>query len=221
MPPVAPLLEARGLARKMPGGGFLLDDVNLTIFPNERVAIVGPSGAGKTLILRALALLDKSDAGEILWRGGPVTCAETPRFRAQVMYVNQRPALFEGTVEDNLRLPLTLSVHRERRFDRDRIGHLLEQFGRGAEFLRKRDRDLSGGEGQIVALVRALQLEPTVLLLDEPTSALDPPTVLIAERLVDEWRIGDRSVVWVSHNVEQTPRVASRMIFVDRGRVER
>lgn len=219
MSPVVPLLEARGLTRNKPGGGFLLDDIHLAIGPSERVAIVGPSGAGKTLLLRALAMLDAIDAGELLWRGQSVACGETPAFRAQVIYLNQRPAILEGTVEDNLRLPFSLAVHRERRFDRDRAIHGLEQFGRGAEFLQKRDRELSGGESQIVALLRVLQLEPTVLLLDEPTSALDPETVLIAERLVDEWRGGERSAVWVSHDAEQGKRVAGRIVGVDRGRV--
>ena len=87
-------------------------------------------------------MLDAIDAGELLWRGQSVACGETPAFRAQVIYLNQRPAILEGTVEDNLRLPFSLAVQRERRFDRDRAIHGLEQFGRGAEFLQKRDRAL-------------------------------------------------------------------------------
>lgn len=214
-----PLLEARGVFRNKPSGGMLLDGVRLVIDAGESVAVSGPSGAGKTLLLRALALLDPIDGGDIHWRGQPISCKATPGFRAQVIYLHQRPSLFEGSVEENLRVPFTLAEHRQRTFERDRVVGLLSQFGRDADFLAKRDRDLSGGETQIVALVRALQLEPTILLCDEATSALDRDMVLVAERLVAEWRTAHRAAVWVSHDAAQTARVAQRVILIDHGRI--
>jgi len=214
-----PLLEARRVIRNKPGGGTLLDGVHLAIDAGDGVAVSGPSGAGKTLLLRALALLDPIDGGEVFWQGQPISCAATPGFRAQVIYLHQRPSLFEGSVEENLRVPFTLAEHRQRTFDRARVVGFLAQFGRDAEFLAKRDRDLSGGETQIVALVRAIQLEPTMLLLDEATSALDRDMVLVAERLVAEWRTAHRAAVWVSHDAAQTERVAQRIIAIDHGRI--
>ena len=137
------------------------------------MAVCGPSGAGKTLLLRALALLDPLDSGEILWTGRPVARDQVPRFRREAIYLHQRSAVLEDNVEAALRQPFSLRVYRQRQFDRDRAVSFLEQLGRDEAFLAKRVRDLSGGEMQITALVRALQLDPTVLLLDEPTSALD------------------------------------------------
>jgi putative ABC transport system ATP-binding protein len=218
-----PLLDARGLGRRHPNGeDWLLRDVSLTICPGERLAITGPSAAGKTLLLRALALLDRLDAGEILWGGKPIAPAEVPEFRRQVIYLHQRPALYEGTVEQNLRQPFSLRVHRGRRFDRDWLVGRLDSVGRSADFLEHFTRDLSGGESQIVALLRALQLMPRILLLDEPTAALDPETAQAAEQLVADWLAEDagRATVWVSHNLEQARRVADRTLRIVAGRLE-
>jgi putative ABC transport system ATP-binding protein len=220
---LSPLLDARGLGRRHPSGiEWLLRDVSLTIGPGDRLAIVGPSAAGKTLLLRALALLDRLDTGKVFWRGKVIAPAEVPDFRRRVIYLHQRPALFEGTIEENLRQPFGLRVHRERRFDLGWIIGRLRSVGRNADFLERSTRDLSGGEGQIVALLRALQLTPLILLLDEPTAALDPETAQAAEQLVAAWLAEDaaRATVWVSHNADQAHRVADRTLRLVAGRFE-
>ena len=123
-----------------------------------------------------MAMLDPLDAGSIRWQGRAVAGEAVPGYRKQVIYLHQRPALLDGSVEDNLRHPFTLKAHRDRRFDRSGSIDLLARLGRDRSFLDKASRDLSGGEAQIVGLVRALQLDPAVLLLDEPTASLDPAT---------------------------------------------
>ena len=153
----------------------------------DRLGVLGPSGAGKTVLLRALALLDPLDTGTVLFQRQVVGGDEVPRYRSQVIYLHQKPALQEGTVEDNLRLPFALKTHRERRFDRGLTAELLASLGRDTAFLDKSSRDLSGGEAQIVALVRAIELEPTMLLLDEPTASLDPATAQAVEAMLDRW----------------------------------
>lgn len=215
------LLEARGIGRRKAGGReWLLREINLNVRSQDRLALMGPSGGGKTLLLRALAMLDPLDDGQICWRGRAVRPAEVPDYRRQVMYLHQRPALFEGSVRENLRKPFTLRSHRTSQFDEARITSWLAELGRDAAFLDSSVRDLSGGEAQLVALLRALQLDPAVLLLDEPTAALDPEATRCIERLVARWHAEaptSRAFVWVCHNVPQAQRMAERTLLLEGG----
>ncbi|HEX6199680.1 MAG TPA: ATP-binding cassette domain-containing protein [Thermoanaerobaculia bacterium] len=224
-----PILEAAGLGRRAPGGGpWLLRGVSLALAPGDRLAVEGPTGAGKTVLLRALALLDPVDEGEVRFRGRSPADREVPAFRRRVAYLHQSPALAEGTVEENLRLPFRLAVHRNgggagagARFERARAVELLAALGRDEGFLGREREDLSGGERQIVALVRLLQLEPEVLLLDEPTAALDPTTTGNAEELLSAWAAAaGRAWIWVSHDAEQGARLADRRLRLAGGRIE-
>ena len=215
------LLEAHRIGRRH-GDVWLLQDVDVRIRPGERLAFAGPSGAGKTLLLRALALLDPLDTGVVLWKATPVDAGAIPDLCRQADRIfTSGPPLFEGTVEDNLREPFLLQAHRGRHFDQDLVLKFLAKLGRDASFLAKNQRDLSGGEIQIVALVRALQLSPSLLLLDEPTAALDPETARAVEKLVRDWQSahGERAFVWVSHDAEQIQRVADRIITLRNGRL--
>lgn len=224
-PPVAgpgPIVEARSIGRRNPDGkSWLLEQVSLRLGPGERLALCGPSGSGKTLLLRALALLDPIDQGQLLWHGRPVHRLRVPEFRSQVMYLHQRPAFFEDQVEAALRAPLLLRVHRHRSFDRDQAVAWLGQLGRDASFLTKAMRSLSGGELQILSLVRALALEPTALLLDEPTAALDEPTARAVEQLLADWAAQrpSRSLVWVSHDAGVQQRATGRSVRIEAGRI--
>lgn len=217
----APLLEARGVGRRAAGdGAWLLRDVSLALRPGDRTAVVGPSGAGKSLLLRALALLDPVDAGEVRWRGEPIGDDDVPGFRRDVVYFHQRPALFEGTVEENLRRPYDFSSSEGRGWDGDRVVAWLESLGRGPAFLEKRTSDLSGGEAQITAFLRAIQLDPDALLLDEPTSALDRDATEALEDLVNRWydeRPDARSLLWVSHDRRQAERTTDRILRLRSG----
>jgi putative ABC transport system ATP-binding protein len=199
-----------------------LRDIRLVLRPGQRVAVLGPTGAGKTLLLRALSLLDPLDEGMVLSNGQPVRCEAVPSFRSAVIYLHQRPALFEGSVETNLRHPFLLKVHRKRHFDRDRTVDLLDGLVRDGSFLEKSHRDLSGGEAQIVALLRALQLDPTVLLLDEPTASLDSEAVRAIEALVSRWYAegaARRAYLWVTHDSGQAQRVADQILCMQAGRI--
>jgi putative ABC transport system ATP-binding protein len=215
------LLEARDLSRRHPeGNGWLLNGASIELFAGDRLAVWGGSGSGKTLLLRALALLDPLDRGEVLWRGEPVRGDHAPSFRRQVIYLHQRPVLSEQTVEASLRQPYGLRALRDRSFDRDRAVALLARLGRDARFLEKPLTELSGGEAQLVSLVRALQLDPAVLLMDEPTAALDPKTAQAFEDLVLDWveKPADaRAIAWVSHDAEQGRRVSNRSATIRSG----
>jgi putative ABC transport system ATP-binding protein len=216
------MLEARSIARRA-GDRWLLRDQSLALAGGERIALSGPSGSGKTLLLRALALLDPLDGGEILFEGQPIEPAGVPAFRCRVGYLHQTPALSDGTVEANLRLPFALAAHRRRRFDRERAVELLQRLGKDETFLRRRRGELSGGEAQITALVRLLQLTPSVLLLDEPTAALDPRSAELARGLLRRWQEADtgaRAYLWVTHDASLAATVAERYLRLENGRLE-
>ena len=218
----AAILVNRIGRRDPKGDGWLIREISFALTFGDRLGVVGPSGSGKTVLMRAIAMLDPLDAGSIQWRGGAIEGDAVPAYRKQVIYLHQRSALWDGTVEDNLRYPYTLKAHAGKSFDRERAVELLHDLGREPAFLDKSSRDLSGGESQIVALVRAVQLEPVVLLLDEPTASLDPATAQAVERLVDRWlaaRNSEGALIWVSHDWDQTVRVTSRRLTLRSGQL--
>jgi len=216
------ILKATGIRRKA-GKQRLLDDISLSIHAGQRLALIGPSGSGKTLLLRALAMLDPLDAGEIHWRGKPVSGNEIPKFRSRVMLLPQQPMLPEGTVAEILRQPFSLKVHRQKRFDSSRIVALLGALDLSDAFLSKRQSDLSGGQIQLTALLRAIQLDPDILLLDEPTAALDHETMEMVESLVAGWfdqKTNEyRATVWVTHDPEQVRRVSTFSLNIRDGKL--
>jgi putative ABC transport system ATP-binding protein len=229
------LIATHGVTRRVSArGAVLLQPTDFTLNAGERAAITGPSGSGKSVFLRTLALLDACDAGYVSWRGERVSRAGIPAYRRRVAYIAQRPAMLDGTVEDNLRYPFTLGVYRDVRFDRARAEQLAQAAGRDPAFLDKFASELSGGEAQIAALVRVLQLSPDVLLLDEPTASLDPGSARAIEALIDAWcgaRVAqaeqaardaqaaqaERAFIWVSHDPAQAARVATRHLTMQAG----
>lgn len=219
-----PLVEADKLGRCVgPEAFWLLRGISLSLSAGDRLGLVGPSGAGKTVLLRALARLDPVDEGQIRWRGEAVHGQRVPAFRAQVIYLHQRPAFVEGSVDFNLRLPFMLKQHRGKQFGRARVAAWLNSLDRDEGFLAKNIQDLSGGESHLAGLLRALQLEPHVLLLDEPTAALDRHTTALVEQLVADWladRPHERAYVWVSHDSQQAERMAATMMQIRGGQVE-
>ncbi|MEM1426688.1 MAG: ATP-binding cassette domain-containing protein, partial [Cyanobacteria bacterium P01_H01_bin.130] len=168
--PVEPLLVSETIGRSLQDR-WIWKNISFEVGPGDRLAIVGPSGTGKSLLLRSLAGLDPIQAGRICFQGQPLSDWAMPQLRSQVVYLHQQPALLEGTVESNLQQIYTLTIHRDKSYDRDQILSYLSLLERGADFLNRTTEQLSGGERQIVACLRALQLAPQILLLDEPTAS--------------------------------------------------
>jgi len=212
-----PILRALDLGRRVEGD-WLWRHVSFELGPGEVSVLRGPSGVGKSLLFRALIGLDHPDEGEAQFQGRPISGWPPPKLRARMLYCPQRPLIIRGTVRENLVFPRGFAVHGADPAPAPapapapvRVAEAEQLFirlGRDAGFLERMDDVLSGGEAQLVSLVRALLLDPTVLLLDEPTAGLDEGTALEVERVVAEWvEAGDRAVMWTSHDARQTERV--------------
>jgi putative ABC transport system ATP-binding protein len=209
------LLSVHGLSCTV-SGRQLWHAVGLEVGAGERWAVTGPSGSGKTVFLRTLAGLMPRQAGEIQLRGQSFDRVWVPAWRAQIVYVPQRPALPEGSVQAALAAPFRFRAHRGRAFLSEDAGRYLAQVGIAADFLRQDVATLSGGEAQVVAVLRALLIQPSILLLDEPTASLDPARAGKVEMLVHHWQSAapDRACVWTSHDPAQLTRVSDLQLAI-------
>lgn len=215
------LLEGRELSLQIEKQ-TLLSSVSFMVQPGQRIVLTGPSGSGKSLLVRAMALLEATSKGDLHWCGEAVKGPQVPIYRRQVMYLHQRPTFFAGSVEDNLQLAFSFGSHRARKYDPNIVHQLLDKVGRTGEFLTKDSDRLSGGEAQIAAILRALILEPTILLLDEPTAAIDHQTTLLFEQLVLDWVQQcphERAFVWITHSDSQADKLATVRWSMENGRL--
>ena len=201
-------LSAINLGRKIQSR-WVWRGVNLVLSPGMCLGLVGATGTGKTLLMRALAGLDPINEGEIKLGNRPLTQCYIPRYRSLVIYLHQRPVLLEGTVETNLKRIYDLSVHHQKYYNPQLVENWFLYLGRSPDFLQQSTQNLSGGETQLVALIRGLQLDPLVLLLDEPTASLDPRTTQQVESLIQRWLAEnpERACIWTSHDSKQLHRV--------------
>ena len=217
------LLEARQIGRRHPNGkAWLLDDVSLAIENGSRVALTGPSGGGKTLLLRALARLDPLDRGEVRFRGQEVQHDAVPHFRSEVIYLHQRAALIEDTVEAALRKPFALKVHRPRQFDRDRAVRLLADLGRDADFLDKEESpSFPAAKFRSRPWSVRCSLIPSYCCWTSrrlPSIRRPPPPW---NDLITAWldENPERAMIWVSHNEGQAARVGRVAVRMEAGRL--
>ena len=188
------------------GGRAVLDSFDASI-PEGATAIVGPSGVGKSTLLRLLNRLADPDRGAISYRGRPITGYEPLALRREVSLVPQLPALLQGTVESNLRYAADLAG------EPLEVEETLRRAGLDPTFADRDVAKLSVGEQQRAMLARALAQRPAVLLLDEPTSALDHAARDAVEATLARLRAeSNLSLVLVSHDPEQARRLGDRVL---------
>jgi len=199
----------------------VVDRLSLTIRAGELCVLLGSSGCGKSTTLRMINRLIPTDAGSIRVGGEDVTLVPAEALRRRIGYAIQSIGLFpHWTVEDNIATVPRLLKWREVRV-RDRVGELLELFRLDAPTYRgKYPHQLSGGEQQRVGVARALAADPELLLMDEPFAAVDPITrdALQAE-LAHIHRATGKTIVFVTHDIEEALRLATRIAIMERGRI--
>jgi putative ABC transport system ATP-binding protein len=204
-------LEAQGVELYR-AGRLVLSRVDASFAAGSVTAIVGPSGAGKTSLLRCLNRLEEPSGGRVTLDGVDIKEIDPPELRRRVGMIFQTPVLFEGGVKGNLSYGLN-GVSDEK------LASALEAAGLPASFLERDSVALSVGQSQRVCIARALVREPEVLLMDEPTSALDKDASARIERLMTSWAARGLAIAVVTHDLAQARRVAERGILIVEGRV--
>lgn len=213
-------LEVRGL-RKAFDGHTVLDGIDLALEGVHCVALIGPSGGGKSTLLRILGGLEHADAGEVWIEGERMDFSEPAllQHRRSVGTVFQAFNLFPHlTALENITLPLEKVHGYSHEAARETAEMLLKRFHLESSS-RKRPAELSGGQRQRVAIVRALAVKPRFVLLDEPTSALDPEMTAEVLDVIEEVKGEGRDLWLVTHQMGFARRVADRVALLAGGKI--
>ena len=207
------MLELKNISKKFKDRQ-ILSDFNLTVEENKILAIVGPSGGGKTTLLRMLAGLEKIDSGEIIYNGAPLPIDELEK-RNLLGFVFQDFQLFPHlTVLENLVLSPIKTMNMVKNVAEKKAIELLEKLGLEKQ-INNYPTSLSGGQKQRVALARAMMIEPKIIGYDEPTSALDPELRLEVEKLILKNRELGITQIVVTHDLQFAENIADSIVKVE------
>ena len=214
------MIDVKHLSKSF-GSNLVLDDISEHIYPGEKVVIIGPSGSGKSTFLRCLNLLETPSAGTITVDGAEITDPKTniDLVRRQMGMVFQHFNLFPNmTIKKNI----TLAPVRTGLMTQEQADETAMQLLRRVGLEEKADAypsQLSGGQKQRIAIVRALAMNPKVMLFDEPTSALDPEMVGEVLAVMKELAAEGMTMVVVTHEMGFAREVGNRIFFMDEGRI--
>jgi ABC-type polar amino acid transport system ATPase subunit len=214
----AKLIEVKDLKKNF-GSLEVLKGINETIHKGEVVSIIGPSGSGKSTFLRCLNLLEKPTSGQVIFEGVDIADKKIniDHHRQKIGMVFQHFNVFPHlTVLENITITPTLEKKVPQKEAEEKAMKLLKQVGledKAHEYPRK----LSGGQKQRLAIVRAMAMEPDVMLFDEPTSALDPEMVKDVLEVIQQLAEGGMTCVIVTHEMGFARSVSDRVLFMDEG----
>jgi putative ABC transport system ATP-binding protein len=193
-----------------------LHDVSFCVRESQMTAIVGPSGSGKSSLLKLVNRLESPKSGHILFHKKNITEYPVTQLRRQIGMVFQESYLFDGTIEENISYGPMLHGMWFKGMEKK----LLELVGLPVSFLSRKAGELSGGEKQRVAIARTLANNPKVLLLDEITSALDISSVELIEGLLTTlMKEKEITMMMVTHDLKQAERLSHQTIFISKGKI--
>ena len=214
------MIDVKHLSKSF-GNHLVLDDISEHIHPGDKVVIIGPSGSGKSTFLRSLNLLEEPSAGSITFDGVEITSPKTDidKVRRQMGMVFQHFNLFPNmTIKKNITLaPVRTGLMTQAEAD-EKAMQLLRRVGL-EEKADAYPNQLSGGQKQRIAIVRALAMNPKVMLFDEPTSALDPEMVGEVLAVMKELAADGMTMVVVTHEMGFAREVGNRILFMDGGKI--
>ena len=214
------IFEVKNLSKVYPAV-TAVDDASLTVKKGEVVFIVGPSGSGKSTFLRCLNCLEKPTKGKIFFNGKEVKQSERSlnNYRQNVGMVFQHFNLFNHlTIKENITLAPIKTGRLTKEEANKKADELLKRIGL-ADKASAYPAQLSGGQKQRIAIIRALAMNPSVLLFDEPTSALDPEMVGEVLSLMKDLAKEGMTMIVVTHEIAFACEVANRMVFMDHGKI--
>ncbi len=218
MPTAQLRLEQVSLSASV-GSQHLLKDISFEVFAGDRVAIIGPSGAGKTSLLRLLNRLNEPNTGSIYLEEQDYRQIPAIQLRQQVTLVLQESKLLEMTVRDALQYPLILR-DLPRTQIQQRVTYWMDRLHLPEDWLGKTELQLSVGQRQLVAIARALVIQPKILLLDEPTSALDAGRAFhLIEVLIELANSSQTTILMVNHQLELAQQFCTRVLYLQDGRL--
>ena len=212
------MIDVKNLSKSF-GDHLVLDNISEHIYPGDKVVIIGPSGSGKSTFLRSLNLLEEPSAGSITFDGVEITSPKTDidKVRRQMGMVFQHFNLFPNmTILKNITLAPVRTGLMTQAEANEKAMQLLKRVGL-EEKADAYPNQLSGGQKQRIAIVRALAMNPKVMLFDEPTSALDPEMVGEVLNVMKELAADGMTMVVVTHEMGFAREVGNRVLFMDQG----
>lgn len=215
-------IDVQGVSFSYPGGPNVLDSVDLSIAAGERIAFVGPTGAGKSTLAKLIARLYDPSEGSVVVDGIDLRTVSNHSLRRQIVAVPQEGFLFSGTVVENIRVSRPSATDEEVVAAVERIGatEIFDRLPLGLSTeVHERGNRLSAGEKQIVSLARAALVNPAVLILDEATSSVDPGTEALVESAMDAL-MAARTVIVIAHRLSTAARCDRIGVIADGGLVE-
>ncbi|WAJ25096.1 amino acid ABC transporter ATP-binding protein [Lacrimispora xylanolytica] len=216
-------IEIRGLSKKY-GENVVLDNMDLTVNKGDVVAIIGPSGTGKSTLLRSINLLEKPEQGTVVINGRTIdlttkSSKEKLELRRYTEMVFQQFNLFKNrTALENVMEGLMVVKKLKKNEAREIAVKHLQKVGMGDRLFHY-PRHLSGGQQQRVAIARALAMDPGLLLMDEPTSALDPELVSEVLTTIRNAAKEGNTILLVTHEMNFVKNVANRILFLENGKI--